>query len=182
MKYLLNRVHAILQSSVPLTLLELDRRSIYQHAFLHYYTGAGEGEGTYTFIYRLSCFASDSIKREEQVYTVVTFIFEKKRSYSRFDRRWRSNNGGEEGRKRRRRKKRSKLRKYRAYCRFTLVKNTVCQSSWWLIADRLTLNGVRSLESLTSGHGIHLFRRLVNLSLEYQSRHTIISYPDLPRK
>lgn len=83
MKYLLNRVHAILQSSVPLTLLELDRRSIYQHAFLHYYTGAGEGERTYTFIYRLSCFASDSIKREEQVYTVVTFIFEKKRSYSR---------------------------------------------------------------------------------------------------
>lgn len=83
MKYLLNRVHAILQSSVPLTLLELDRRSIYQHAFLHYYTGAVEGEGTYTFIYRLSCFASDSIKREEQVYTVVTFIFEKKRSYSR---------------------------------------------------------------------------------------------------
>lgn len=69
---LLKRVHAILQSSILLTLLELDRRSIYQHAFLLYYTGIGEGRerggDVYTFIYRLSCFASDSIKREEQVY------------------------------------------------------------------------------------------------------------------
>lgn len=39
MKYLslLNRVHAILQSRILLALLELDRRSIYQHAFLLYY-------------------------------------------------------------------------------------------------------------------------------------------------
>lgn len=40
---LLKRVHAILQSSILLTLLELDRRSIYQHAFLLYYTGIGGG-------------------------------------------------------------------------------------------------------------------------------------------
>lgn len=65
---LFKRVHAILQSSILLTLLELDRRSIYQHAFLLYYTGIGGGGDVYTFIYRLSCFASDSIKREEQVY------------------------------------------------------------------------------------------------------------------
>lgn len=85
MKYLslLNRVHAILQSSILLTLLELDRRSIYQHAFLHYYTGVGGG------VYLFSCFASDSIKQERRagVHRRNIYFREKEVILQVFDRR-----------------------------------------------------------------------------------------------